>query len=105
MRTALRLAPGWRRRLFRILGFDKGLQVGQARGPESAKLLEPGIDGAQGFRVQVIKGVASPTMLVDQMRSPQQAQVLGNGGPGDRECLGNLPGWLAAFAEQVEHCP
>ena len=31
--------------------------------------------------------------------------MFGNGGPGDRESGGDLPGRLPAFAQQVEHGP
>jgi hypothetical protein len=51
----------------------------------------------------MVKAVAAFALLVDQMRSPQQAEVFRNRWPGDRKRLGDLSGRLTAFAQQVEH--
>ena len=85
-----------------VLGFDKGFQVGQAGAPEDAVLLDPGVDGAERFGIQLVDAVAAFAMFADQVGAAQQAQVLGDGGTGDREGFGDLSGGLAAAAEEIE---
>jgi hypothetical protein len=41
-------------------------------------------------------------MLADQVRTPQQPQVLGNRGTGHRKSSGNVSGRLAAPPQHVE---
>ena len=94
MREALRLP--------RMLGFDKCFQVVQAGCPEDAVLLDPGVDGAERFGIELVNAVTAFAMLADQMRAAQQAQVLGDGGTGDGEGFGDLSGGLAAAAEEIE---
>jgi hypothetical protein len=63
-----------------VLGFDKGLQVGQAGAPEAAVLLNPGVDGAERFGIELINAVAAFAMFADQVSAAQKAQVLGDCG-------------------------
>ncbi len=85
-----------------VLGFDKGFQVRQTGAPEAAVLVDPGINGAQGFGIELVDAVPALALLADQMRAAQQAQVLGDSGTGDRKGAGDLPGGLAATAEKIE---
>jgi len=86
----------------RVFGFDEGFQVGEAMGPEGAVLLDPRIDGAQGFRVELVDAVPAFAVFADQMCSTQQAQVLGNSRARDGERFGDLSSGLAASAQKVE---
>jgi hypothetical protein len=85
-----------------MLGFDECFQVREANGPEMAVLLDPGIDGAERFGVELVDAMTPFAVLADQVGAAQQAQVLGNCGTGNRESLGDLSGGLAAPAQQVE---
>jgi len=85
-----------------MFGFDEGFQVVQAGGPEGAVLLDPGVDGAQGFGIELINPMAAFAVFADEVSAAQQAQVFGDGGAGDRESSGDLSGGLAAAAEKVE---
>ena len=85
-----------------VFGFYKGFEVGQARAPETAVVLQPGVDGAQRFRIELVNAVASFAMLADQVRAPQQAQVLGNRGTGHRKSPGNVSSRLATSPQHVE---
>jgi hypothetical protein len=89
-------------RLPGVFGFDKSFQVIQARGPEDAVLLDPGVDGAEGFGAELINPIAALAMFSDQVGAAQQAQVLGDGGARDGEGLSDLSSGLAAATEQVE---
>jgi len=86
----------------RVFGFHKRFQAVQACLPEDSVLFDPRVDGAQRFGIEVVNTVAPFTVLAHKVRAAQQAQVLGNGGAGDGKGAGNLPGGLAAAAEQVE---
>jgi hypothetical protein len=59
-----------------VFGFHKGFQVAQARGPELAVLLNPRVDRAQRFRIQLIHTMAAFPVLANQMSTAQQTQVL-----------------------------
>ncbi len=50
----------------------------------------------------MVKTVASLAALFDQVRAAEQAQVLGNSGPGNGKCLGDFTGRLASLPEEVE---
>ena len=69
---------------------------------KDAVLLDPGVDRAKRFGIELVDTVAAFAVLADQMRAAEQAQVLGNGRTGDWKSLGDLSGGLAAAAEQVE---
>ena len=49
--------------------------------------------------------MAALAVLVDQVRPPQQTQVLRDSRPRDGKCLRDLPGRLASAAQQIEHRP
>lgn len=87
----------------RMLGFDERFQVVQTVNPENAVLLDPRIDRAQRFGVELINTVAPFPVLSNQVRSPQKAKMLGNRWTRNRKRAGNLPGRLRTTTEQVEH--
>jgi hypothetical protein len=87
---------------FGKLGFYERLEVCEIETPESAVLIEPGIDGAEGFGIELVDAVTAVALLADQVRATEQAQVLGNGGAGDGKGLGNVSGGLASAAQEVE---
>src|ERR1700692_918367 len=91
--------------LFGVFGFDKSLQVGEAYFPEIAVLIEPGVDGAERVGIELVDTMAAFAMLVHEMGAAQQAEMLGDCGPGNGKGSGNFTGGLAAAAEQIEHCP
>jgi hypothetical protein len=78
----------------RMLGFDVGFQVVQARGPEHPVLLDPGVDGAERIGIELVNAVTAFAVFADQVRAAQQTQVFGDGG--------NLSGRLAASAQEVQ---
>jgi hypothetical protein len=81
---------------FRVFGFDKGLQIGEAHLPESAVLVQPGIDGAERVGIELVNAVAALAVFTNEMSAAQQAQVLGNGGTGNGKGSGNFSGGLLA---------
>jgi len=85
-----------------MLGFDECLQVVEAGGPEDAVLLNPGIDGAERFGIEVVDAMTSFAVLADQVRAPQKAEMLRNGRTRHREGAGDLSCGLAAAAKQIE---
>jgi hypothetical protein len=85
-----------------VLGFDKSFQIGQAGAPEAAVLLDPGINGAQRLRIELIDPAAAFAMLADQMSAAEQTQVLGNRGPRNGKGAGDLSRRLLAPAQKVE---
>jgi hypothetical protein len=88
-----------------VLGFDESFKVGEAELPEIAILIEPAIDGAQGFRIQLIDAMPALAVFAYQMRTPEKAKVFGDGGAGNGESSGNFSGWLTAAPQQIQHCP
>ena len=86
-----------------VFGFDEGFQAGQVRAPELAVGIEPGVDGAQRFGIELVDAVAAFPVFVDQVSAAQQAQVFGDGGAGNREGAGDGAGGLAATAEKIKH--
>lgn len=88
-----------------MLGFDERFQAVQALRPKDAVLIDPGVDSTQGFRVELVNAVSTFAMLADKVRSPQQAQVLGNCRTRNRKGIGDLPCRLRAAAEKIEHRP
>src|SRR5215470_3569866 len=90
------------RQLFCVFCLDKRLQVIKAGRPEGSILFQPVIDCAKRFGIEVVETVPSFTVLVYQMRTTKQTQMLRNGGPRYGKRLGNLTGWLASFAEQIQ---
>src|SRR5579863_4572572 len=86
-----------------MFGFDEGFQVVQACSPEDSVLLDPGIDGAQRFRIELVDAMAPFAVLADEVGAAKQAQVLGYCGAGDRERSGDLAGRLAATPEEIKN--
>ena len=66
-------------------------------------MVEPGIDGAKRFGIELVNAVAAFPVLPHQVGTAQQAQMLGNGGTGNGESLGDFPGRLAAAAQKIEN--
>jgi hypothetical protein len=71
--------------LFLVLG--GGLERTQALGPED---LEISPELGDGFRPRAIQALRPVPPLGDQARLLQDAQVLGDGRPGDVEAAGDL---------------
>jgi hypothetical protein len=85
-----------------MLGFYEGFEVRQAAHPEAAVLLDPGVDGAKRFGIQVVDAVAPFAMFSNQMGAPQEAQMLGDGRARDREGFCYLAGGLTATTQKIE---
>jgi hypothetical protein len=79
-----------------MLGFDKGLQTGQARTPEAAVLVEPRVNRPQWLGIELIDAVASLAMFTYEVGAAQQPKVFRYRGTRNRECSCDLPGGLAA---------
>lgn len=86
-----------------VLGFHKRFQIVQARGPELAVLLDPGVDGAQRFRIELIHTMAAFPVLAHQVSTAQQTQVLRDGRAGNRKCAGDLSRRLRATSQEIEN--
>ena len=84
------------------LCFDKRLQVRQIHFPEVAVLMEPGIYGAKRPGIELIDAVPAFAVLTNQVSAAKQAQVLRNGGAGDRKCSGYLSCRLAAASQKIK---
>src|SRR5215471_5379076 len=89
--------------LLLIFRFDKRFQIRQAGAPEVAIVFEPVVDSFEGHGIQLIHAVASFTMLLDEVRAAQQAQMLANGRAGDRKGASDLSGGLTSLAQQVKY--
>lgn len=85
-----------------IFGFDESFQVVQAGSPEDAILLDPVIDGAEGFGIELIDAMAAVAILADKMSAAEQAQVFGDGRSRNWKSAGNLPRRPRAAAEKIE---
>src|SRR5438132_3699076 len=90
------------RRLFRVLGLYKSFQAGQIGAPKNAVLFQPGVNSFQRLWIQRVKAMAAFPSLLDQMRAPQQAEMLRDCRTGNRECPRYLPGGLTAAAKQLQ---
>jgi hypothetical protein len=86
-----------------VLGFHEFLQLIQARCPEDAVLLDPRVDGAERFRVELVNAIASFAMLTDEVSAAQEAEMLGDSRTGYRKGVGDLSGGLTATAEEIEN--
>jgi hypothetical protein len=87
---------------FGVLGFDKCFQIAQVYFPESAVLIEPGIDGAERLGVEMVDAVAAFAVLPYQVSAAQQSKVLGDGRAGDGESASDFSRRLAAAAQQIK---
>jgi hypothetical protein len=86
-----------------VLGFYKGFEICQIAGPESAVLLDPGVDGTKRFGTEFVDPVPAFAVFTDQMGAAQQAQMLGDRGTRYRECFRDLTGGLAAEAQEIQN--
>ena len=68
-------------------------------------MTEPGIHDAKWPGVEPVNAVAAVAAFFDEAGAPQQTQMLGNGGTGNRKGLGDPSGRKAATAQQIEHGP
>ena len=57
--------------LSRVLRFYESLQVVEARCPEHAVLLDPGIDRAQGLRIELVYAMPAFAVFTDQVGASQ----------------------------------
>lgn len=87
----------------RVFSFDECFQIVETGSPEDAVLLDPGIDGTERFRIELVDTMAAFAMFTHQMCAPQEAEVLRDCGTRDRKGAGNLPGWLAAATEKIKY--
>ena len=90
------------RRFFRVFGLHKSFQAGQIGAPKNAVLFQPGVNSFQRLWIQRVKAMAAFPSLLDQMRAPQQAEMLRDCRTGNRKCAGDLAGGLASAAQQVK---
>src|SRR5207245_11087663 len=90
------------RRLFRVLGLYKSFQTGQIGAPKNAVLCQPGVNSFQRLWIQRVKAMAAFPSLLDQMRAPQQAEMLRDCRTGNRKCPCYLPGGLTPAAKQLQ---
>lgn len=68
-------------------------------------MIEPGIHDAKRPGVEPVNAVAPVAAFFDEAGAPQQAEMLGNGGTGNRKGLGDAAGGKAASAQQIEYRP
>ena len=66
-------------------------------------MIEPGIHDAKWPGVEAVNAVAAVAAFFDEAGAPQQAQMLGNGGTGNRKGLGDAAGGKVAPAQQIEY--
>jgi hypothetical protein len=90
------------RSFFGVFGLDESSQVVEAHAPEAAVLLEPGIDCAEGFGIELVDAMTAFTVLADEMGATQQAQMFRDRRTRDGKSLSNVSGGLAAAAQEVE---
>jgi hypothetical protein len=76
--------------------------VHQLRAPKSAVLREPLVHGLQRLRVEAIEAQAAASAFADEVRAPQQAQVLGNGRARNRKRERDLSGGKGVEAKEVK---
>lgn len=99
----MRWFSGLRRRpVLPVFAFHKGFEAGGLGDPEGTVLVEPGIDGGEGLRVEAIEAMASVAILNDEMSAAEDAEMPGDGRARNGKGCGDLPGRLAAAAEKIE---
>jgi len=69
---------------------------------KNAVLFQPGVNSFQRLWIQRVKAMAAFLSLLDQMRAPQQAEMLRDCRTGNRKCAGDLAGGLTPAAKQLE---
>ena len=65
-------------------------------------MIQPGIDGPERLRIQLVKPAPALAAFANQPGAAQQAQVLGDSRTRNRKGLGDLPGRQAAAAQKVQ---
>jgi hypothetical protein len=98
--------PGWCRYhlcFFGVFSFDKRFQVCETGGPELPVLLDPGVYGAERFRIEMVNAVAAFSVLAYQMRVTKKTEMLGNRRPGNGKGIGDLSCRLAATAQKIQN--
>lgn len=85
-----------------MLGLDECFQVFEARLPERPIVAEPRIDGLQRAGIQLVDAVPALSAFPDEAGAAQQAQVFGDGRPGNGKRLGDAAGGPASVAEEIE---
>jgi hypothetical protein len=88
---------------FGIFRLDERFQVRKVDLPEAAVLIEPGIDGAQGFGIELVDAMPAFAMLTNQVGTAKQAEMFRDGWTRDRKGLGDFPGGLPASTQKVEN--
>lgn len=88
---------------FGVFGLYESFQVAEVHLPETAVLIEPGVDGAKRFGIELVDAVTAFAMLTHEMGAAQQAQMFGDCGTGDGKSAGDSSGGLAASAKKVEN--
>ena len=68
-------------------------------------MIEPAIHHAKWPGVEPVNAVAAVAAFFDEAGAPQQTEMLGDGGTGNRKGLGDAAGGKAAAAEQIEYGP
>ena len=68
-------------------------------------MTEPGIHDAKWPGVEPVNAVAAVAAFFDKAGTTQEAEMLGNGGAGNRKGLGDAAGGKAALAQQIEYGP
>jgi hypothetical protein len=86
-----------------LFGFHVFFQAEQVQGPEAPVLIEPSIQVAQRFRIELIDAVAAFPNFGDQLRGVQYAKVFGNGWAAHVEASRDLIHRLPAFAQAIEN--
>ena len=66
-------------------------------------MIQPGIHDAKWPGVEAVNAFATVAGFFDKACAPQQPQMLGNGGTGNRKGLGDATGGKTASAQQIEH--
>lgn len=87
-----------------MFGFHEYFQIVQTIGPEDTVLIDPRIDGAQRFRIELIHPVATLAVFSDEVGAAEQFQVFGDCRPRDRKSAGDLPRGLTSAPQQIQNC-
>jgi hypothetical protein len=86
-----------------LSGFDERFKVREFRGPEDAVMSQPAVDSTERPGIQAVKAIASAALFSNEVRAPQQPEMLGNGRPRNRKSLSDLPRGKCFAAEQIQH--
>jgi len=66
-------------------------------------MIQPGIHDAKWSGIEPVNAVAAVAAFFDEAGAPQQTQMLGDGGTGNRKGPGNAAGGKAAAAQEIEY--